>query len=31
MSPPLVPILIQINPVRTTPSYLSMIHIIIIL
>jgi hypothetical protein len=25
-SPPLVPILSQINPVHTTPSYLSMTH-----
>jgi hypothetical protein len=27
---PLVPILTQINPVRTTPSYLSKIHFIIV-
>jgi hypothetical protein len=30
MSPPLVPILSQFNPVQSTPSYLSRIHFYII-
>jgi hypothetical protein len=27
-SPPLIPVLSQVNPVQTTPSYLSKIHLI---